>query len=291
MASCFPRDEGPANASATLDSSLITCPSDEGSTKAPTALSAGVTNVEKLESSVTSKMSSDEDTFKSCREPSPYKGGFGSKLGSFFEKICSRLEPCARDTFSSDQRKMELLVVLFSAVFLFTALATRAGHNEPVPSPLAGLGTAPPPALSTLHPTSPPQDPLDPTDQDDAPNEPKKPENVSHSTYIPGDLTVEENGLLLSTGLKSRIIGKSGSSVVNIHGEESAELFHPLPDAGACFTNPNGDGGWAYVSNSEEDNGKGGVGAIYFDANGNILRYERLLDGTTDNCGGGKTRK
>lgn len=224
-----------------------------------------------------------------------------SKLQPVAERISSRLEPCMLDIVSSDRRKIELLVILFSVVFLFAALATRSKSRPPLPPPFTHVGNqAPPPvpAYPALPPSNEPiKVPASPTFPDEPMENVEIPvdgnggtdEYVAESTYIPGDLTVEENGLLLSTGLSSRIIGKSGFPVANIHGEVSSANFHPLPDAGACFANPNGDGGWVYVSNSEEDNGKGGVGAIYFDASGNVLRYARLLDGTTDNCGGGKT--
>jgi hypothetical protein len=106
-------------------------------------------------------------------------------------------------------------------------------------------------------------------------------------TYVPGELRVTENGLVLSMGLQSRIIARTNESVISFDGRLSSAVFHEWPNAGACFDHP--DGGWVYVSNSEVKYGKGGVGAIYFDANGNILNYDRLLDGTTCNCGGGKT--
>jgi len=214
------------------------------------------------------------------------------------ERICDRLEPCTHEIMSSDRRKIEVLVILFSVVFLFAALATRSKSNVPVPFTYVVSQTPPPappfvdPQKVPVQPTFPPvPHPLVP--ENEGPTGVEIPvdgtDHVPASTYIPGDLRVTENGLMLSTGLKSRIIAKAGEPVTNIYGEQSAANFHPLPDAGACFANPNGDGSWVYVSNSEEDNGKGGVGAIYFDASGNILRYARLLDGTTDNCGGGKT--
>jgi len=46
---------------------------------------------------------------------------------------------------------------------------------------------------------------------------------------------------------------------------------------------------WIYVSNSEISNGDGGVGAITFDSQGNVINYDMLLEGTSRNCGGGKT--
>jgi hypothetical protein len=113
-------------------------------------------------------------------------------------------------------------------------------------------------------------------------------------TYRPGHLTVNENGLLLSQGLKSRILANTGQKVKFANGESSSELFHGRPDGAATFAFPDDDpenpGGYVYVSNSEMvEEGEGGVGAIYFDKFGNLTGYKMLLTGTTMNCGGGRT--
>jgi hypothetical protein len=65
-----------------------------------------------------------------------------------------------------------------------------------------------------------------------------------------------------------------------------------LPDFGACFEM--GGGAYRYISNAEGDtNGtswnNGGVGAIDFDSNGNVIGYQKIASGTRHNCGGGKT--
>jgi uncharacterized protein len=46
--------------------------------------------------------------------------------------------------------------------------------------------------------------------------------------------------------------------------------------------------GWVYVSNSEGKE-RGGVGAIYFNAQGQVVDYKMILTGTRMNCGGGPT--
>ena len=104
-------------------------------------------------------------------------------------------------------------------------------------------------------------------------------------TYVPGELSVDENGLLLSTGLTSRIIARQGRPVQYLNGEESRTHFHTRPDGAAVFENP--AGGWIYVSNSEDS--PGGVGAITFDSHGEVINYEMIATGTIDNCSGGKT--
>ena len=97
-------------------------------------------------------------------------------------------------------------------------------------------------------------------------------------TYKPGDLTVSENGLILSTGLRSRIIATAGRKVKYANGKSSDERFHNYPDGAAVFTKENVDG-WVYISNSESLE-NGGVGAIDFDSNGSITKYKKILKGT-----------
>ena len=124
---------------------------------------------------------------------------------------------------------------------------------------------------------------------------------ATEPSYVPGNLVVEENGLLLSQGLTARIIATSGERVEYAHGAgESDRDFHVQPDAAECFPDPRpgNAGGWIYVSNSEAkplnrdegtDQTPGGVGAITFDATGNVLDYRMLLENTRQNCGGGPT--
>lgn len=110
-------------------------------------------------------------------------------------------------------------------------------------------------------------------------------------TYIPGDLSVDQNELLLSTGLTSRVIARSGKAVNYDVGGASSIRFHSLPDGGGVFANP--DGGWTYTSNSEDYTNRywnrGGVGAVRFDSSGNVINYEMVSVQTSLNCGGGKT--
>jgi len=111
-------------------------------------------------------------------------------------------------------------------------------------------------------------------------------------TFVPGDLSVTEAGLLLSRGLRARVIGVVGQNIQYFDGTTSSRTFHGNPDFGATFpdTRPDNDGGWVYVSNSEMNiTGQGGVGAITFDKDGNMIDYRMVLEGTTMNCGGGRT--
>jgi secreted PhoX family phosphatase len=93
----------------------------------------------------------------------------------------------------------------------------------------------------------------------------------------------DENGIRLPAGFKSRLIAQSDQPVI----AGSSFLWHHAPDGGACY--PTEDNGWIYVSNSEIDESAGGVGAIRFNAGGEIVDAYSILSGTTMNCAGGKT--
>lgn len=66
------------------------------------------------------------------------------------------------------------------------------------------------------------------------------------ATYIPGNLTRKEAGLLLSEGLRARIIARSGEPVEYHNGALSDINFHGRPDFGATFADsrPFNEGGW-----------------------------------------------
>lgn len=114
----------------------------------------------------------------------------------------------------------------------------------------------------------------------------------ANETYVPGNLETIKFGLLLSEGLDAKILAFSDEKVTfDLDEKQSKDRFHKSPGAGATFSDNNKDneGGWIYVSNSALPDKKGGVGALTFDNNGNILDYEILLKGTSMNSGGGET--
>jgi len=90
----------------------------------------------------------------------------------------------------------------------------------------------------------------------------------------------DARGVQLPAGFTSRIVARSSQVVTG-----TSYTWHAAPDGGACFAD--GDG-WIYVSNSEVSTG-GGVGALRFDAAGNVVDAYRTLDGTRTNCAGGAT--
>lgn len=139
--------------------------------------------------------------------------------------------------------------------------------------------------------------------------EPIDSRHLPEVTYFPGDLTGgyrADLGLTLSKGLNGKRLTTGNKPVAFMNGGVSFEPFHTHADGACTIPKSNGDG-WYYVSNSEvrekvraafacgrrgsgaEGSGKGGVGAIEFNAAGEVIGYERLLTGTSTNCGGGRT--
>ena len=101
-----------------------------------------------------------------------------------------------------------------------------------------------------------------------------------------GELQASDgNGLRLPRGFASRIVARSGQIV----HDGSPYRWHNAPDGGACFATD--DGGWIYVSNSEVKQvaGGGGVGALRFAANGDIVAAYPILEQSDNNCAGGGT--
>ena len=110
--------------------------------------------------------------------------------------------------------------------------------------------------------------------------------------YSPGILNVHQEGIVLSQGLTARVIARVGQPVVYKDGSLSEALFHQSPDGGDSFVDQRAGnfGGWVYVSNSKVDeNHTGGVGAITFSKDNEIIDYRMVLEGSTRNGGGGRT--
>lgn len=96
-------------------------------------------------------------------------------------------------------------------------------------------------------------------------------------------LPPDDNSIRLPAGFRSRVVARTGMPAAT----ESDYAWHGAPDGGACFASD--DGGWVYVSNSEMGNNSGGVGALRFDRNGEVIDSYPILQGTSINCAGGKT--
>lgn len=120
--------------------------------------------------------------------------------------------------------------------------------------------------------------------------------NLEVVTFRRGDLgvTIPELGIKVCTGMSVRVIARANQKILLADGTYSKLKFHSMPDGAAIFPyssgggNINDDGKYIYVSNSEMQQGLGGVYGMVFDgATGNVLEYKQLLSGTTRNCGGG----
>lgn len=125
---------------------------------------------------------------------------------------------------------------------------------------------------------------------------PAAPVQPGESPYGPLQ-AADANGLDLPAGFTSRIVA---ASLLAVDG--TTHLWHAFPDGGACI--PTDDGGWIYVSNSENPPpadapiitgallsavGLGGVGAIRFAADGTVVDAYPILTGSLSNCAGGLT--
>lgn len=93
-------------------------------------------------------------------------------------------------------------------------------------------------------------------------------------------LSADKNGIRLPAGFTSRVIAHSGQMLFGYK-------WHAAPDGGATFATT--DGGWIYVSNSELKNKTGGVGAVRFNAQGQLIDAYSILNHTDRNCAGGPT--
>jgi uncharacterized protein len=90
--------------------------------------------------------------------------------------------------------------------------------------------------------------------------------------------------MLVPRGFTVREIARTGRPAV----PGGAYVWHRRPDGGAVF--PMEDGGWVYVSNAEvTTKGGGGVGALRFNAQGDVVDSYSICSGTTTNCAGGPT--
>jgi uncharacterized protein len=93
----------------------------------------------------------------------------------------------------------------------------------------------------------------------------------------------DANGVRLPAGFTSRIVARSGDPVL----PGATYRWHGSPDGGACYPTP--EGGWIYASNAELPGGYGGVGALRFNPQGEVVDGYSILSGTSLNCAGAHT--
>ena len=109
---------------------------------------------------------------------------------------------------------------------------------------------------------------------------------VEPKTMSSGGIDGIDEEMVAPAGFDVRVVARNGLNPLSGQPDATGFEWHVNPDGGAVFPSPL-DGGWVYVSNSETT--PGGVGALRFDADGNLIDAYRILDGTTNNCAGGAT--
>jgi secreted PhoX family phosphatase len=108
--------------------------------------------------------------------------------------------------------------------------------------------------------------------------------NLSGTLHDVGVDNDPQTRMLIPRGFSVRQVARTGEAPVS----RSDYVWHSNPDGGACFAMD--DGGWVYVSNAEVGAWRqGGVGALRFDAGGQLVDSYAICTGTTNNCAGGPT--
>jgi secreted PhoX family phosphatase len=93
----------------------------------------------------------------------------------------------------------------------------------------------------------------------------------------------DANGIQLPDGFRARELARGEAPVAG-----TDYVWPVFPDGGATF--PGRGGGWIYVANSEHPAaGSGGVSALRFSSDGELVDAYRILGGTQTNCAGGAT--
>jgi len=116
---------------------------------------------------------------------------------------------------------------------------------------------------------------------------PTQPTSARKTTFFFGDLSItnDDLGIEISAGLSVRLVATAGEQVEFSNGEKSNLKYHTMTDGAGVIELDHGS--YAYVANSEESSGNGGVYGLYFDSKGNVHDYRVLMKGTTRNCSGG----
>lgn len=125
--------------------------------------------------------------------------------------------------------------------------------------------------------------------------------NGQDPTWKPGDFsdgtiledTKRGTKLFLSNGLMGKAVAYGGEPVMAADGTQLADAYHANCDGGAAIDKGDGSGGYYYVSNSEigdyPSDLSGGVYSLEFNADHELVGYQRVLGNTAKNCHGGET--
>lgn len=109
---------------------------------------------------------------------------------------------------------------------------------------------------------------------------------LEHKTLTSGAIDGIDDEVFAPAGFDVRCVARKGLNPVTGSPDPTGFEWHKDPDGGAVYPSP-ADGGWVYVSNCEET--PGGVGALRFDAAGNVIDAYPILQDTRNNCAGGAT--
>ena len=109
---------------------------------------------------------------------------------------------------------------------------------------------------------------------------------VQPVTLTAGAIDGVDDEVTAPAGFDVRVVARQGLNPLTGQPDPNGFEWHIDPDGGAVYP-ATADGGWVYVSNSEET--PGGVGALRFDADGNLIDAYPILEGTRNNCAGGAT--
>lgn len=110
---------------------------------------------------------------------------------------------------------------------------------------------------------------------------------LEKKTLTSGAIEGVDDELFAPVGFDVRCVARHGLNPVTGKPDPAGYEWHVDPDGGAVYPAKT-DGGWAYVSNSEDSN-PGGAGALRFDAEGNVVDAYWILQNTRNNCAGGAT--
>lgn len=103
-----------------------------------------------------------------------------------------------------------------------------------------------------------------------------------HEVVVEND--PDRTRMLVPRGFTVRELARTGRPVL----QDKPYVWHRQPDGGAVI--PLKDSGWVYTSNSEINRrGEGGVGALRFNARGELIDSYSICSGTRNNCAGGPT--
>ncbi|KAL7559355.1 hypothetical protein ACA910_009361 [Epithemia clementina (nom. ined.)] len=166
-------------------------------------------------------------------------------------------------------------------------ISTSEGSSPPTLDIVTSGGPTPTP------PTPTPPTPTPPTPTPPSPTPPTYTCPNGPVSYYPGQFNGQtvQNGVLLSQGLQSRRLTTSGQPVSFDIGGQSSTTMHSAADGAAVIPKLNAQfqvtDAYYLCSNSESTSG--GVGCLEFNANHEVVGYQRLLTGTQRNCGGGRS--